>query len=1784
MNIILLLCLFQAFQWARAQSRTYLITAPKILRLDKAEKVVIQLFGYEQDSTFTISLKSYPDMKQTFATESVTLTAEKGYQDAVMFRLLPTVLPKNVTSVYLEAWSSDFISGKKLSVSRDNGFLFIQTDKPLYTPKQSVKVRVFSLNAELRPALRPVTLTFLDPEGETVDIVDLTDVTGILSMQNPFKIPLKPKFGVWKIKATNTEEFTTTATTEFEVKEYVLPSISVIIQPETNYISSSNFESFKVNVMARYIHGPPVIDAAAFLKFGYIDGSSTTILRGSLQRQLVRNGKAEFVLGVKEVFERQADSPRILDELDGKTFYITVTVQETTGGLSQDTELATVKFCRSPYSISLIATPPFIKPGLPYSIRVVVKDPLGQPVRHIPVKARAEIEVDETRMTLDHSEKEEAKKTQEDGTTRFMYNIPLNAKAATFSLHTEDSTLPATSQAHLKYDAEAYKSINRRYVYISWSANHKEMVVGDYANIHVNFYHPENIPLRTFSYQIISRGTIVKFVTKPGTGNHQVITFQITSEMVPSARLLVYYIMTGEQTAELVADSVWFPVKAKCVNDMKTTQWAKKESYKPKENLTLQVEAGQRSLVAFSATDAAIYNLRAPSRDPMATTLRRIEQSDQGCGGGGGRDNADVFRRAGLAFITNANAASSEDGTCSALLRPKRSIEIEIEINNKVSSYKNKFEAIYCKQGMESIPSLETCEDRAHHLHIKLKGANHERCKKAFRECCEFYLKLHAAAISSTHLTLARMDGNVSALLRPKRSIEIKIELDIQVSSYKGKFEAIYCKLGMESIPSLETCEDRARRLHIKPKRANHERCKKAFRECCEFYLKLHAAVISSTHLTLARMEMEIQFGFNAPRVRSFFPESWLWEVHPVTDPSGVLSIEKSLPDSLTTWEFKAVEMSSKGMCVADPLRVQVTQKVSVDVPVPYSVVRGEQIELRGSVYNQLETALKFCVTLTASKGVCLFQAKAKGGEASRSTPCTMQELDSMSVSMVRFTLMALEVGDYKLSFTLRSNMGSETVIKTLHVVPEGIKTEILVGGTLDPLGVYGKARRRLEFQNSVPPSLVPKSSVDRLLTVNGEILGAVISILNDPKGLQQLTSLPRGSAEVEIMGVLPVYYVYHYLESTNRWNLMGADTMHSRMSLKKKLKEGITSLMSFRKKTEHSYSMWTNREGSTWLTALVVKTLGQVAKYVTVDKVSLCNSIFWLMTMQNEDGSFREESNYKPSKIMGAGADVTDKAAFLTSFTIIGIRSGNEKCSLLEFKHALDKAVEYLYSTFESLKSVYVRAVASYALALMDQSSIPARHLYEQLQNKAIVKGSPPIVRFWEDKNASPDASKPNKMSAQTVETTAYILLTTMLYGNMQYANPIVNWLTQDQRYGGGFHSTQDTILTLEALSRYSELVTHTELNMDIRASYRNKGDIQQFSLSNKRPVATPIQVTNDDDVILVTGYSTGVSVAQMKTVFYSMTQSNEDCYFDLEIEMQGPEPDTVEPMLMSPRIFACARYKPGENDVYTESSHTVMEIQLPTGVYPVEEDLDLLQNSLESRISNYEIQGDQVVLQVDRVPSEDSLCVGFRIKELFNTGMASSSLFKVYEFNNPDSQCFKLYSRQGERKLLRLCEGDECQCMAAECSSFKPDMDLSITADVRLKAVCQDHIKYAFKVKIKSFVVDGDFMSYTAQINDVYKKDTEDVKRGTEVTFVKKATCTQVHLVEGSQYLIMGSEVMQIEMQRSYAYKYPLDSDTWVEKWHEAEECKGSPCTKFVEIMEDFAFQFLIDGCGQL
>ncbi|XP_054249289.1 complement C5 [Indicator indicator] len=1659
-----------------SQEKTYVLTAPKILRVGASQKVVVQAFGYEEEFPVNVALKSFPDKLTLYSSGRISLTPANKFQDAVSLRLQPTDLPQtgnSVKFVYLEAVSPHFTRLKKIPISYENGLLFIHTDKPVYTPDQSVKVRVYSLNDELKPAHREIVLTFVDPEGIKVDITEEDDFTGIVAFPD-FKIPPNPKYGIWKIEAKYKKNFITSAVAEFEVKEYAMPSFSIAIEPESNFISSDKFENFRIVVKASYFYNKNLASADVFLRFGIIDKSGKRMIPRAMHITRIENGVAEINFNSKKAVS--FIDIQSLEELDGSYLYIVASVMESTGGLSGEAEFSGIIFAVSPYKLFLIATPLFVKPGLPFFIKVQVKDTVDHFVGNIPVTVTAKSfneQMDETELIAEGSQSGRRSTSMKDGTALFVVNTPSDSKMLEFQLKTADPHLSDENQASKTYEAKAYSSLTQSYLYIDWASNHKTLQVGDLINMNV---YPHSVYIHNihhYSYLIISKGKIVSFGTQKRTDDleYEHLTFKITQEMVPSARLIVYYIVMGEETAELVADSIWLNVEQKCGNNLDIKLQSSKKILNPAEVVSLNMKTQLNSFVALSAIDKAIYGVTQRGKRALEKLMLDVEKSDLGCGAGGGKNNVDVFRMAGLTFLTNANADDSEeeDEPCNEVLRTKRS-DFKDRINKEVSKYKQ--------------PETRNC-----------------------------------------------------------------------------------CRHGIKEYPISETCSDRAKRIR------RSEKCIAAFIDCCEFANRLREEEPTKL-LILARMYSEDFLELDQAEVRSYFPESWLWEVHQASPRSKTLSV--TLPDSLTTWEVQGVGISDKGICVAAPLEVQVVKDIFLSVFVPYSVVRGEQIELKGSVYNHRDSAIKFCVTVATGNGICSFGNSATTGLRS----CRLKTLDGGSSAAVTFRILPLELGLHTINFTLRTTGSSETVVKTLRVMPEGIKKELHAGFTLDPQGVYGLLKRRQEFRYKIPLNLVPKTKIDRNVSVKGHLMGEVIATVLDPHSLGILTDLPKGSAEAEFMSIVPVFYVFHYLEKSNNWHLIGPETLTSRTRMRRKMKEGIVNILSFRN-ADFSYSMWRNGEASTWLTAFALRIFGQVNQYINLDQISVCNSLLWLIdNCQMPDGSFNEFSDYHAVKLQGTlPREAKEKNLYLTAFSLIGIEKSITICPTQRIHDAKNKAGDYLIRNMRSAQSPFTMAITAYALALLDVNHQAARSAFSALKKEASVIGNPPVYRFWENSFKAQDQHTPSAVTAQMVETTAYALLTTLLRGDKDYANLIVKWLSKEQRYGGGFHSTQDTINALEALTEYSLFVKRLNLDMHVKVAYKNHGDLQVFRLTEDNFVGGTMTVPLEDDIYVSTGSSTGIATVNVRTVYNTIGTSEESCNFELKILAKrdnGHRREEGEPL---GRLEACAKYRPSAREPQSGSAHAVMDIGLVSGLEANTDDLSTLASGIDHLIADYEIKDGHVILQIDSVPVDHFLCAGFRVSELFQVGMLSPATFTVYEYHAPDKRCTIFYNPYGNEKLVRLCEGDECKCMEAECSKVQERLDRSLTADSRRRAACQKEIAYVYKVNILSRSEEGYFVKYSATLLDLYKRGQAFAQKSDDITFVKKKTCTDVELSPGEQYLIMGKEALKISIDYSFKFQYPLDSSTWIEWWPSNTAC--SFCQEFLNTMEDFAEDLLISGC---
>ncbi|NWU27392.1 CO5 protein, partial [Dyaphorophyia castanea] len=433
-------------------------------------------------------------------------------------------------------------------------------------------------------------------------------------------------------------------------------------------------------------------------------------------------------------------------------------------------------------------------------------------------------------------------------------------------------------------------------------------------------------------------------------------------------------------------------------------------------------------------------------------------------------------------------------------------------------------------------------------------------------------------------------------------------------------------------------------------------------------------------------------------------------------------------------------------------------------------------------------------------------------------------------------------------------------------------------------------------------------------------------------------------------------------------------------------------------------------------LTAFALRILGQVNQYIDLDQKSVCDSLLWLIdNCQMPDGSFDEFSSYQPVKLQGTlPQEAKEKSLYLTAFSIIGIDKSIKICPTQRIHDAQGRAGHYLMQNMQLAQSPFTMAITSYALALLDPDHPSARAAFSALKKEAFVIGDPPIHRFWKDAFKTQEQPAPSSVTAQMVETTAYALLTTLLRGDENYAKPIIKWLSEEQRHGGGFYSTQDTINALEALTEYSLLVKRLNLDMDVRISYKNGGPLNLFKLREDTFVGRTVTAPLQDDLYVSTGSSTGIATVNVRTVYNTIGTSEQSCNFELKIVPKRDDGRIKQEGEPLGRLEACAKYRPGAREPRSGSAHAVMDIGLVSGVEANPEDLStasIQEFGVDQLIADYEIKDGHVLLQLDSVPAHKFLCVGFRIAELFRVGMLNPATFTVYEYHAPDKRCTILY-----------------------------------------------------------------------------------------------------------------------------------------------------------------------------
>ncbi|XP_076977050.1 complement C3-like [Tamandua tetradactyla] len=1633
----------------------YSVITPNVLRLENEEMVVLEAHEVNGNVPVTVTIHDFPGKKQVLSSENTVLTDANGHLATVTVKIpahKEFQSAKGKKFVIVQASFGGVQVEKVILVSLQTGYLFIQTDKTIYTPSSTVLYRVFSVDQNLLPVGRTVVVTIETPEGIPIKRNSLSSQNqlGILTLS--WNIPELVNMGQWKIRAHYEDSPQQVFSSEFEVKEYVLPSFEVLVEPVEKYYYVDDPKGLAVTITARFLYGKNV-DGTAFVIFGVQDGDQRISLSQSLTRVVVEDGTAEALLRRQVLLD--GVQPSRAEALVGKSLYVSVTVILHSGSDMVEAERSGIPIVTSPYQIHFTKTPKYFKPAMPFDLMVYVTNPDGSPARRVPVRNQ-------------NSDVESL--TQDDGVAKLSINTPNTRQPLSITVITKKEGIPEARQATRTMQAIPYTTMGNSNNYLHLSVSRVELRPGE--NLNVNLHLRTNpgldAKIHYYTYLIMNKGKLLKAgrqAREPGQ-DLVVLPLAITSDFIPSFRLVAYYTLMGSNgQREVVADSVWVDVKDSCVGTLVVKGGGKEEKqHLPGQQMTLKIEGDRGARVGLVAVDKGVFVLNKKNRLTQSKIWDVVEKADIGCTPGSGKDFAGVFKDAGLVFQTNKDLPSTDRAELECpkpATRRRRSVQLMEKRMDKVGQYTDKLLRKCCEGGMRENPMKFSCEHR-------IKYVSDEGCKKAFLDCCLYITQERVKHTRVGLLGLARSD------------------------------------LDEEIIPE----ED----------------------------------IIS----------------------RSQFPESWLWTIEEMKEPEkngiSTKTVNVFLKDSITTWEILAVSLSDKkGICVADPYEVTVMQDFFIDLRLPYSVVRNEQVEIRAVLYNYREKEdLKVRVEMLYNPAFCSLATAKKRHQQTLIVP-------AKSSLPVPFVIVPLKVGlhEVEVKAAVYNFFISDGVKKTLKVVPEGMRVNKTVAvRTLDPENLGHNGVQREEVHALDLSDRVPDTEMETRILLQGTPVAQMAEDAIDGERLKHLITTPSGCGEQNMIGMTPTVIAVHYLDHSQQWEKY---TLEKRQEALDLIKKGYTQQLAFRQPSS-AFAAFLGRAPSTWLTAYVVKVFSLAANLIAIDSQVLCGAVKWLiLEKQRPDGVFQEDGPVIHQEMIGGIKNTGEKDMSLTAFVLIALQEAKDICEgqVNSLGGSITKAGNYLEANYANLQRPYTVAMAGYALALLGK--LEGRILNKFL-NTATEKNR------WEEPG----------QQLYNLEATSYALLALLYLKDFDFVPPVVRWLNEQRYYGGGYGSTQATFMVFQALAQYQKDVPdHKDLNLDVSIHLPSRSNEVRHRIIWESASLLRSEETKENEDFTLTATGKGQGTLSVVTVYHAKTKIKPTCKkFKLRVTIQPAPASVKRPQDAKSTMILdiCVRYL---GDV--DATMSILDISMMTGFLPDNCDLDQLSKGVDRYISKYELDKassnkNTLIIYLDKISHTEEECLSFKVHQYFNVGLLQPGAVKVYSYYNLEESCTQFYHPDKEDGMLsKLCHKDLCRCAEENCFMKEEE---KVTADERLDKACEPGVDYVYKTKLVKKELSDDFDDYIMVIEEIIKSGTDEVRAGQQRRFISHIKCREaLKLKEGSRYLIWGvsSDLWGEKPNTSYI----IGKDTWVELWPEAEECQDEEYQKLCQDLGSFTESMIVFGC---
>jgi hypothetical protein len=483
------------------------------------------------------------------------------------------------------------------------------------------------------------------------------------------------------------------------------------------------------------------------------------------------------------------------------------------------------------------------------------------------------------------------------------------------------------------------------------------------------------------------------------------------------------------------------------------------------------------------------------------------------------------------------------------------------------------------------------------------------------------------------------------------------------------------------------------------------------------------------------------------PGPREDFTETVYWHPLLVADASGRATLEFDLCDSVTMFRVRA---DAHGAARIGGGEGEIVSRIpfSLEPKLPLEVNAGDRIDLPLAVNNDTRADLPVVVNFSSGELVEL------AGPAERTLRLAAGERSREYFSLA----VTGDVGEERLTFRGRAGTLTDAIERRLKVVPPGFPVARSFSGRID-----GPQQLALQLPDEwVPGSL--EVTLQALPSALADLATGVDSILREPSGCFEQTSSSN----------YPNVMALQYMREHDV-----ADPAFVRRA-KDLLQKGYARLVGF-ECPQKGYEWFGGDPGHEALTAYGLLEFRDMSQVWDVDQAMVKRTADWLLARRDGQGGFTRNPRALDS-FGGAPKEITD------AYIVWALCEAGQPGIDAE----LDKAIE----TARASSDPYLVALAANA-ALAAGRKAAGEELLEKLAGHQKEDGR--LV------GTQGSITRSGGISLE-VETTA---LAAMAWLRSPAAAPrahrAVEWLTRN-RQGGGFGSTQATVLGLMALTRHAQ------------------------------------------------------------------------------------------------------------------------------------------------------------------------------------------------------------------------------------------------------------------------------------------------------------------------------------------------------------------------------------------